>query len=158
MLVQQPLAGGGDGFQVVGSSKNDAAVDLSALWSSLSPPEAPNIRPSLAPLNCHTSILHMLTPFPGRLKQGDIVTGVINLPGLMASKARLNATLRRQHSRFQESPQLRSRGSLGLIYVRNGLANSRVSQPVLGINELRSDDALLWSYDPVRQSLGASAQ
>jgi hypothetical protein len=52
-----------NGFQVVGSSKNDAAVYLSAVWSALSPPEAPNVRPFLAPLNCHTSILHMLAPF-----------------------------------------------------------------------------------------------
>jgi hypothetical protein len=38
-------------------------VYLSAVWSALSPPEAPNVRPFLAPLNCHTSILHMLAPF-----------------------------------------------------------------------------------------------
>jgi len=47
-------------------------------------------------------------PFPGRLKQGDMLTGVINLPGPMASKARLNAALRRQHSRVvnNESEEL----------------------------------------------------
>jgi NAD(P)-dependent dehydrogenase (short-subunit alcohol dehydrogenase family) len=30
---------------------------------ALSPPEALNIRPSLAPLNCHTSVLYIASPF-----------------------------------------------------------------------------------------------
>ena len=64
------LRAGGDTFQVISRSKNDAALYSSAVWSALSPPEAPNIRPSLTPLNCHTSILHMLALFPARLKQG----------------------------------------------------------------------------------------
>jgi hypothetical protein len=37
-----------------------------------------------------------------------MLTGVINLRSLVASKARLNAALRRQHFRFQPSLQLRS--------------------------------------------------
>jgi len=57
------LPGGRNTFQVVSSSKNDAAVYSSAVWPALSPPEAPNIRPSLAPLNCHTSVLHIASPF-----------------------------------------------------------------------------------------------
>ena len=50
----------------------------------------------------------MLLPLPARLKQGNMLTGVINLRSLVASKARLNAALRRQHFRFQPSLQLRS--------------------------------------------------
>ncbi|MGB8661248.1 MAG: hypothetical protein WA621_00285 [Candidatus Acidiferrum sp.] len=57
------LPGGGDAFQVISRSKNDAAVYSSAVWPALAPPEAPNIRPSLAPLNCHTSVLHIASPF-----------------------------------------------------------------------------------------------
>jgi len=36
---------------------------------------------------------------PARLKHGDMLTGVINLRSLVASKARLNAALPRQRSR-----------------------------------------------------------
>ena len=57
------LAGGGDAFQFISRSKNDAAVYSSAVWPALSPPEAPNVRPSLASLNCDTSVLHIASPF-----------------------------------------------------------------------------------------------
>ena len=44
------------------------AKRASAVGSICPPPETPNVRPSLSPLNCHTSILPV-APFPARLKQ-----------------------------------------------------------------------------------------
>jgi hypothetical protein len=46
-------------------------------------------------------ILHIAPPFPARPKQGDMLTRVIDLRRLLASKTRLNAALQRQYSRFE---------------------------------------------------------
>jgi hypothetical protein len=54
--------GRGDALQILGSSENDAAMDFPTICSSLTPSETPHVWSSLAPLNCHTSILHGLAP------------------------------------------------------------------------------------------------
>ena len=66
------------------------------VWPGFPPPKAPNIWTSLTPLNCHTSMLHTIPPFLDDRKQGDMLTGMINLRRLTGSKVRLNAALRRQ--------------------------------------------------------------
>ena len=89
------FASGGDVFQVISRSKNDAAVYSSTVWPALTPPEAPNIRPALAPLNCYAPILHG-SPLSCITKTGDMLTRVINLRNFVAPKSKENAALRRQ--------------------------------------------------------------
>src|ERR1700724_2082304 len=50
----------------------------------------------------------ILLPLPARMKQGNMLAGVINLSSLVASQARLNSALRWQHSRVlnDESEEL----------------------------------------------------
>src|SRR6516162_1801913 len=54
-----------------------------SVWPGLPPPKAPNSRTSLALVNRHTSILH-IAPFAARLKQEDMLMGMLNLRRLRA--------------------------------------------------------------------------
>jgi len=57
-----------------------------SIWPGLPAPKAPNSRTSLTLVNRHTSIPHILAPFAGRLKQEDMLMGILNLGGLRALK------------------------------------------------------------------------
>jgi hypothetical protein len=123
-----------------------------SIWPGLPPPKAPNSRTSLTLVNGHTSILHFLAPFAARLKQEDMLMGMLNLRALEIA---LNAALRRQRpSRLH----CRHRTPLASLAIQ-GLRNAPFHGLMFGVNELLLDGKTgFWSKRPVFGSICATGQ
>jgi hypothetical protein len=97
-----------------------------SIWPGLPPPKAPNSRTSLTLVNRHTSILHFLAPFAARLKQEDMLIGMLNLRALRALEIALERCFAAAAFSFpSESPASVSRivGILARRAVRRSTAS-----------------------------------